>query len=267
MEQMPLRVQLAQGGNVGRVEERARLTLTRVPERPDALAVGGRHRALERIRNSVLAGDFLDEPNRLLDGGRGVGFEAEAQREEEQHLGISLTLDLRVERRVDSQNQITLDRPELIDVSVVHEQPVVVAKRVAVGLLHRAADRRADVSEEQRGGDVAGELAQVLVVPRWLGAAIDTRGVGGAVPADTEPITVGRLSAEPRVQTLADQRVRPFVQRVFQQDRRSGGCKPATHWPLLSVGLSASSAPRAGTGSLARGMAGRKEARRSNGGG
>src|ERR1700733_9647968 len=111
------------------------------------------------------------------------------------------------------------------------------AKRVAIRLLHGAADRGADVGEEQRGADVAGELAQVLVVPRGLGAAIDTRGIRGAVPADTEAITVRWLSAEPRVQTLADQRVWPFIQRVLQQDGRSGVCEPATHWPLLSVGF------------------------------
>src|ERR1700733_15905552 len=99
MEQLPLRVQLAQGGNVGGVEERARLTLTRVPERPDALAVGGRDRALERVGNSVPGRDLFDEPNRLRDGGRRIARRTEGQREKEQHLGVSLTLDLRVQGR------------------------------------------------------------------------------------------------------------------------------------------------------------------------
>jgi hypothetical protein len=64
---------------------------------------------------------------------------------------------------------------------------MVVAEGVAVGLLHGAADRRADVGEKQWGADVAGELAEVLVVPRRFDAAVDTGGVGGAVPADAEP--------------------------------------------------------------------------------
>jgi hypothetical protein len=68
-------------------------------------------------------------------------------------------------RRVDGEDQVAFDRGELVDVAVVHEQPVVMAEGVPVGLLHGAADRRADVREEQRGADVAGELAQVVVVP------------------------------------------------------------------------------------------------------
>jgi hypothetical protein len=72
----------------------------------------------------------------------------------------------------------------------VHEQPVVVAERVAVRLLNGAADRRSDVGEEQWRADVAGELAQVLVVPCRFDAAVDTWCVGGAVPSDAEPVTV-----------------------------------------------------------------------------
>ncbi len=79
----------------------------------------------------------------------------------EQHLGVGLALDLRVQRRVDGEDEVALDRGELVDVAVVHEQPAAMAEWVAVGLLHGAADRRADVGEEQRGADVAGELAQV----------------------------------------------------------------------------------------------------------
>ena len=95
-------------------------------------------------------GDRFDEPDRLLDGGRGVVLEAEGEREVEQHLGVGLALDLRIQRRVDGEDEVAFDRGELVDVAVVHEQPVVVAERVAVGLLHGAADRRADVREEQR---------------------------------------------------------------------------------------------------------------------
>jgi hypothetical protein len=99
---------------------------------------------------SVAFGDIFDEPDCLLDGRWRVVLKAEGQGEEEQDLGIGLTLDLGVERRIDREDQIALDRPELVDVAVVHEQPMVVAERVAVRLLHGAADRRADVGEEQR---------------------------------------------------------------------------------------------------------------------
>ena len=84
----------------------------------------------------------------------------------------------------------------------MHEQPAVMAERVAVGLLHGAADRRPDMREEQRRADVAGELAQVVVVPGRFGAAEDARRVGGAVPTDAEPVAVGRLGPELRGQAL-----------------------------------------------------------------
>jgi hypothetical protein len=58
------------------------------------------------------------------------------------------------------------------------------AERVAVGLLDRRADRRADVGEEQMRTDVAGQLAQVQVIPRGFNAAEQPRGRGGVVPAD-----------------------------------------------------------------------------------
>jgi hypothetical protein len=97
-----------------------------------------------------------------------------------------------------------VDRRELVDIAVVHEQPAAVAEGVAVGLLHGAADRRADVGEEQRGADVVGELAQVVVVPGRLGAVEDAWGGGSAVPADAEAVPVRGLGAEPRVQALVD---------------------------------------------------------------
>ena len=158
--------------------------------------------ALERMGDAVAAGDRLDEPDRLFDGGRRVVLEAEGQSEVEQHLGVGLTLDLRIQRRIDGEDEVAFDRAELVDVAVVHEQPVLVAERVAVGLLHSAADRRPDMREEQRRADVTGKLAQVLVVPGRLGAVEDARGVGRAVPADAEPVAVGRLGAEPRMQAL-----------------------------------------------------------------
>ena len=56
-------------------------------------------------------GDRFDEPDRVLDRGRRVVLQAEGQREVEQHLGVGLALDLRVERRVDREHEVALDRP------------------------------------------------------------------------------------------------------------------------------------------------------------
>ena len=56
------------------------------------------------------SGDGFDEPDRLRDGGRRVVLEAEGQREVEQHLGVGLPLDLRIQRRVDGEDEIALDR-------------------------------------------------------------------------------------------------------------------------------------------------------------
>src|SRR3954451_18719115 len=109
---------------------------------------------------------------------------------------------------------------------------------VTVGLLYGAADRRPDMREEQGGADVAGELAEVAVVPGRFGAMEDARRVLGAVPADAEPVAVRRLGPEPRLQALSDERVRPLVERLSYQDRGAGVCEPAAHLPLLSVAVS-----------------------------
>ena len=156
------------------------------------------------MRHTVTGGDVFDEPDRLLDGARRVVHQAERQREVEQHLGVGLALDLGVQGRVDGEYQVAFDRGELVDVAVVHEQPTVVTEGVAVGLLHGAADRRADVGKEQRGADVAGKLSQIAVVPRRFDAVEDARGVGGAVPADAEPVTVCGLRTELRMQALVN---------------------------------------------------------------
>ena len=150
------------------------------------------------------ARDVFDEPDCALDRGRRVVLEAEREREVEQHLGVGLALDRRVERRVDGENEVPFDRGELVDVSVVHEQPMVVAKGMAVGLLDGAADRRADVREEQRGADVPREIAQVAVVPGRFDAVKHARSWLFSVPAEAEPVPVGRLRAEPRMQALVD---------------------------------------------------------------
>ena len=57
-------------------------------------------------------GDGFDEADGLLNRRRGVVFQAEGEGEEEQDLGVGLALDLRVERRVDGEDQVALDRGE-----------------------------------------------------------------------------------------------------------------------------------------------------------
>jgi hypothetical protein len=89
----------------------------------------------------------------------------------------------------------------------VHEQPAAVAERVAVGLLDGRPDRRADVRQEQVRTDVTGELAQVLVIPGRLDAAEDPGNRRGVIPADAEPVAVGRLGSQPGMQPPVDQRM------------------------------------------------------------
>ena len=84
-----------------------------------------------------------------------------------------------------------------VDEAVVHEEPVPVAERVAVRLLHRRAGRGPDVREDERRGDVPRQLAQVAVVPGRLDAAEDARRLLLAVPADAEAVAVRLLGAEP----------------------------------------------------------------------
>src|SRR5439155_11928010 len=117
----------------------------------------------------------------------------------------------------------------------VHEEPAIVAERVAVRLLNGAADRRADVGEEVRRADVVRELVQVVVVPGRLGAVEDARRGRVAVPADTEAVAVRGFGAKPRVEALVNQRVSRGIERFFEEDRRSRVCEPTAHGPLLSV--------------------------------
>jgi len=85
---------------------------------------------------------------------------AECQRQVEQHLGIGRALDVREQRRVDGDHQVTAQQVEAVDEPVVHEEPVAVPERVAVRLLDRTARRRADVRQEQRRLDVRREVGE-----------------------------------------------------------------------------------------------------------
>src|SRR3954447_24701377 len=129
LEELSRGVELAQRGNAGGEEQRTRVSLAGVPKRPDGLAVARRDRALERVRYPMALGDRLDQPDRLRDGGRRVVLEAEGDGEIEQDLGVGLATDQGKQRRVDGEDEIAFDRVELVDVSVVHEQPAAMAER------------------------------------------------------------------------------------------------------------------------------------------
>lgn len=71
----------------------------------------------------------------------------------------------------------------------------------------RGARGGTDVSEEQGGADMRGELSQVVVVPGRSDIAEDRRRSVAvrAIPADVETVAVRRLDAHPRVEALVDQ--------------------------------------------------------------
>src|SRR5207237_887605 len=98
-------------------------------------------------------------------------------------------------------------------------QPVTMAEGMTIGLLHGAADRRSNVCEEQRRADVARDLEEVAVVPCRLGAVEDPWRIGGAVPANAEPVPVGRLGPESRMQALGDKRIWALVKRLSYEYR------------------------------------------------
>ena len=147
----------------------------------------------------------LDQADRAGDSVRGIVLQTERQREVEQDLGVGLSGDLGIQRFVDREHEVALDRGELGEEAVVHEQPATVAERMTVGLLDRRPDRRTDMREEMPRGDMAGELAEILVVPRRLDTPEHTRRRRPVIPGDAESIAVGWLGTERRVQALVYQ--------------------------------------------------------------
>jgi hypothetical protein len=139
-----------------REEERARLALTRVPKRPQPLAVGGRDRALERVLDAPPFSAVLEEADCARDRVRRIVIEAERQSEVEQGFGVGLSLDLGTQRLIDREHEVAFDRRE----PVVHEHPAAVAEGVTVRLLYSRADRGTKVCEEEVRADVRGELAE-----------------------------------------------------------------------------------------------------------
>jgi hypothetical protein len=229
-----VRVLVPQRADVRAVEERAGPALARVPERPQALAIGRGHRHLDRVRNAVVPARRLDQADRALDGAGRVVLQPEGQRQEEQQLGVCRSFDLGVEVGVDRQREVTLDRGEVPEEPVVHPQPAAAPEGMAVRLLDRGAAGGADVREDQPGGHVRGQLTQVAVVPGGFGAVEDAGRRRGAVPADAEAVPVGGLRPQRRVEALHDQRVLGLVQQLVEQDRIAGVGEPAAHRGLLS---------------------------------
>jgi hypothetical protein len=129
------------------------------------------------------------------------------------------------------ERELPAQRTEAADVAVVHEQPVPVAERVAIGLLHGGADRRPHVDHEQRGLDVRGQLAQVRVRPRRRDAVVQAGAVAAAVPAHAEPVAVGRLGAHAGVQALVDDAVLGVEQQFLHQHGLAQPRHPAAHAP------------------------------------
>jgi hypothetical protein len=101
------------------------------------------------------------------------------------------------------------------------------------------------VRENEWRGDVPGELPEVPLVPGGLDAVKNGRRVLYAVPADAEPVAIGLLRTEGRVETLDDQRMLRLVEQVVEEDGRPRICKPAAH-------VSETRPARAGVASSAR---------------
>src|SRR4029453_5114286 len=76
---------------------------------------------------------------------------------------------------------------------------------------------------------VAGEIPKVPVVPGRLDTVEDPWRVAHAVPADPEPVAVGRLRTEPGVEALVDQRMLRLQGQFLDQPRKAGVGKPAAH--------------------------------------
>jgi hypothetical protein len=228
-----LGMQAAYRVRVGGREQRSRLPIGRVAHRPQGLTVRHTEAALHRVVDPEPPCGRLDETDGALQRPDRVLFKTEAEGEVEDHLRVGRSMDLCEERRLDGQHQLSPEQAEISDVPVVDEQPAPVAKRMAVGLLHRRADRGSHVGHEQRRLDVGRELAQVRVTPRRLDAAVDPRALARAIPAEAEAISVGRLRAHAGVQTLIDDPVRSLEQQLLDQHRLPEPCHPATHRSLL----------------------------------
>ncbi len=174
--------------------------------------------------------DRLDHADRALDRAERVALQTEREREVEQHLRVRRAGDPVEQRRVDRQQQLAPVGVEAVEHAVVDEQPAAVAERVAVGLLHGRAGRRADVRQPERRLDVRRQVAQVRVAPGGRHAAVAPGvRVAVAVPAEPEAVAVGGLGAHAGVQALVDQPVRGAEEQLVRGDRLPEPCVPSAH--------------------------------------
>src|SRR4051794_40236877 len=67
-----------------------------------------------------------------------------------------------------------------------------------------------------------------------MNAAIDPRPLSDAVPAEAEPVAIGGLRAETRVQALVDQPVLGLEQQLVDQHRLPMPRHPSTHAPTMT---------------------------------
>ncbi|MNV60223.1 hypothetical protein D3C71_1526780 [compost metagenome] len=104
-----------------------------------------------------------------------VVLQAERQRQQEHHLGIGGPFQRPEIRRRDHQHQIAAQERIVADHAVVHEQPLPVPERMAIGFLRGRIGGRADVRHEQGRMDCARRFAQIAVVPGRMHAAIAKR--------------------------------------------------------------------------------------------
>src|SRR5215216_5301538 len=189
-------MELAYRAHIGAVEKRARFTFAGEPERPHALPVGRPYSHLDRVLRATTMPNVLDKANHPLDGLRRIIFQAESERQVEQHLGIGRSLHVRIQRLVHGERQIALHEVEVAYEAVVDPKPLFVSEGVAVGLLDGRARGGSDVGEEQRRVYVACDLAEVSVVPGRLDASEDGGDLGiWVIPSDSEAVAVGGIDA------------------------------------------------------------------------
>src|ERR671910_596208 len=244
LQALAFRVHIPHRAHLGAVVQRTRLTLARVPERPHALPIGRRNRHLKGVFHTVSVTCLLHQTHHALDCARRVVFEAERNREKEQQLRICRPLDGGIQRLVYGEYELTFNAREVAHEAIVDPEPSPIAERVAIGLLDGRPRRGADVRQKERRLDVAGDFAQIAVVPSRLDTPEDGRRGGvRIVPADPEAVPVGGLDAEAGVETLVDQGVLGLVEQLLEEDRGARVSEPAAHRLLLSFRRSTSCAP------------------------
>src|SRR5215212_5047481 len=222
-------MQLTEGRDGSGEVQGSTLTLARIAERPNRLAIGRRYGHLDRMLDTGLSADLLHVPHGPFDPAEWILPQAERESEEEQRLRVGRSLDAGIQRRINRHQQISFDLVEAADGAVVHPKPLFVTEGMAVGALHRRSRRGSDVGKQNRRANLARKLAEILVIPRRLDVLEQRRSGAVAVPPDAETIAVGGGGTHTRVQALVDQRVRRTKEHVLHQDRVAGVSHPSTH--------------------------------------